>query len=259
MPFTRGNSTDDESSFATLIVNGTTEELLQAFDGLTFQVHSSEQEAKSGRTITRVLRFRMEFLDAGALFARYKSLEEKHVVAIDTSGTTCKPGWKGEFCNIVATDLEAELALHPTDAADQQVPIPQFPGRTLSRGGEGTHVTATAVGKTLLPRSSAPSPDNPAYADGAGRRIQDYDSAACNARLAYFDIGAGSSPYLVPPPSLLDMYGIAYNETGARVFLNAWTSQETVWWDRNHLADDPGVKVCVYVCVCVCSRAISLP
>ena len=120
-------------------------------------------------------------------------------------------------------------------------------------------MTATAVGKTLLPRSSAPSPDNPAYADGAGRRIQDYDSAACNARLAYFDIGAGSSPYLVPPPSLLDMYGIAYNETGARVFLNAWTSQETVWWDRNHLADDPGVKVCVYVCVCVCSRAISLP
>lgn len=35
-----------------------------------------------------------------------------------------------------------------------------------------------------------------------GKQIQDYDSAASNARFAYFDTGAGSSTYLLSPPSI---------------------------------------------------------
>jgi hypothetical protein len=34
------------------------------------------------------------------------------------------------------------------------------------------------------------------------QQIQDYDSAASNARLAYFDTGAGSNPYFFSPPTI---------------------------------------------------------
>ena len=244
MPLSWGglDSAAGDSTSATLFLNGTTEELLQALDGLTFEAQLSDEEAASSRSIKRILRFRLELLDAQAMFARYRKVENAN--AIDEN--SCKPGWKGSACNIIASDLEIELLIDSSDPADKQVLPPQFPGRTPSRGGEGTHVSATAVGKALLSESPSPSPDHPVYKDGAGRRIEAYDAAASNAHLAFFDIGAGAHPYLLAPPSLLDMYDTAYTETGARVFLNAWTSQDISWWDSTHLSDDAGVKVPLY-------------
>jgi len=212
-----------------MLVNGTTQQILEVLHGLTFMPILSPAERAISGTIFRLLRFKMKLPDPAFVSAK--------------TVCTCNPGWTGRFCNLVAGDLEILLPLAPEQTADNSVPLPQHPGRLPSvfRRGRGTHVAATAVGAAYFGHGKSSDEGRV-----AGRNLEEYNGAAYGAKLVFFDIGT-ESPYLRPPTSLSSMYEKAYGEAGARVFLNPWTCRDTTWWDKTHDPTDAAFQVPQYV------------
>ena len=147
----------------------------------------------------------------------------------------CKVGFTGPACDMFERFFDLSLVVEPPTARLGERVVQPSKGAgsgrraTLSRGGHGTHIVSSALGRAFGLGSAEAS-------------VQ--DGLASGAQLAFIDISLSGSPYLTPPEDLRDgLLKRLYDEAGARVSLNPWTCEDTMWWRKQEQAFESAAAV----------------
>lgn len=234
------NLTVTQASAHRLEVIGNESDVVQALQNLSVSIPASAGETLETRQF--LIRFQLTVLrrDDGSRGLYQNGLLKTDEPRSPFGPIPCVAGLSGQYCDTISPPTDIILIVEPERKGRRVVPEP--PGRggrrlTASRGGHGTHIVTSIVGKV-------DTRETPNMDAREREELRKHEGIAPGALLAFVDIGGENARYLTPPDSIGEaLMGRAYRELGARVFLNPWTCADIIWWKEQGKDFDSGQRV----------------
>jgi len=199
-------------------------------EGLSYTASSNSGTTMENRQ--RMMRIQIQFLQSNGNPWPVSQVAFGYEGGFSMETQSCKIGFSGVACDTIYPPFELRMTVDPADSSYRVVSPENTEGksgrkRLLSRGGHGTHVVTSIVGRAMA-------------LDEDFSEAARHDGLAGGAFLSFTDIASTGNSYLTPPESLgAGLLERPYTEASARIFLNPWTCEDYVWWKGQDQASQP--------------------